>query len=216
MQHKAPRKETSVCPRHNSRVRSPELQEHPFTEAPALYSFNVPKYLNILLRAQEFAKEHNKKLSWCYAKDVPLHAGDRELAVDVLMRKLQVWLSMHDQKTEHLSSVFPLVDDLPVRLTDSIDRDRGLYKGRRGRLHGWTKHPDDIPIELDNGECILTRMPLVIYVYFEGATWRIDKLPIGVYPFTPKTRKWHVNKNQGIEARRTVFFYYPISVPRLT
>ena len=185
------------------------MQEHPFTEAPALYSFNVPKYLNILLRAQEFAKEHNKRLSWCYAVDVPLHAGDRELAEDALLRKLQGWLSMHDQKTNHLASVFPLVEDLPVRLTDSIDRDRGLYKGRRGRIRGWTRHPDDVPIELNNGECILTHMPLAIYVYFEGATWRIGQLPVGVYPLTPKTRKWQVNKGQGIEARRTGYLLLP-------
>ena len=96
-----------------------------------------------------------------------------------------------------------------MRLTDSTDRDRGLYKGRRGRIRGWTRHPDDVPIELNNGECILTHMPLVIYVYFEGATWRIGKLDPGVYPLTPKTRKWHVNKNQGIEARRTGYLLLP-------
>ena len=97
MPHKTPRKETGSPPQHKSRT-------HP-------------------LRAQEFAKEHNKRLSWCYAVDVPLHAGDRKLADDALVQKVQGWLSMHDEKTNHLASVFPLVDDLPVRLTDSIDRD---------------------------------------------------------------------------------------------
>ena len=52
-------------------------------------------------------------------------------------------------------------------------------------------------------------MPLVIYVYFEGATWQIGKYPVGVYPLTPKARKWQVNKGQGIEARRTGYLLLP-------
>ena len=41
----------------------------------------------------------------------------------------------------------------------------------------------------------------ILYMYFEDATWRLGKLPIGVYPLRPKTRKWQVNQNQDIEAR---------------
>ena len=45
---------------------------------------------------------------------------------------------------------------------------------------------------LDTGEAL--------YMYFEDATWRLGKLPIGMYPLRPKTCKWQVNQNQGTVA----------------
>ena len=43
----------------------------------------------------------------------------------------------------------------------------------------------------------------VSYRYFENATWRLGKLPIGVYPRLPKTHKCQVNQNQRVAARLT-------------
>ena len=54
------------------------------SKAPALYSFNMPKYFAILLRARQFAKEQGVQLTWCYARDTPMHPGDRELKTDAL------------------------------------------------------------------------------------------------------------------------------------
>ena len=122
--------ETSIIP--------DELHQAPFTSAPALYSFNVPRYFSIQLRAKEYAKQHNKQLSWCHARDVPLHPNDRDLPTEALTQKLQAWLRRHDQDTSNLTSMLPLVKGLPVRLTDSVDRERQLYRGRRGTIYGWT------------------------------------------------------------------------------
>ena len=58
---------------------SPSLRTSPYTHAPALYTFNVPRYFSTNLRAREFAKHNNIQLSWCYAKEVPLHPDDRNL-----------------------------------------------------------------------------------------------------------------------------------------
>ena len=44
-------------------------KRHPFSHAPALFTFNVPRYFAILIRAREFAREANVELTWCYAKD---------------------------------------------------------------------------------------------------------------------------------------------------
>ena len=56
---------------------------------------------------------------------------------------------------------------------------------------------------------MLDRLPLVIYLYFPEATWQIGKLKPGVYPLTPKSRTWKVNKYTGIEARRTGYCAIP-------
>ena len=142
-----------------------EMRQPPFTDAPALYIFNVPRYFNLQLRAREFARKSNSQLLWCHAVDIPMHPGDRDLPEAALRSKLAAWLSRHDQETSHLTSIFPLVKDLPVRITVSIDRDLQLYKGRRGRIYVWTLHPETLFTDLENGESLLDRLPLVICIF---------------------------------------------------
>ena len=185
-----------------------EFHKEPYSSAPALYSFNVPRYFSTNLRAREFAKQNNVQLSWCYAKDIPLHPGDRELKHDALLSKLFAWLRKHDQQTSHLASIYALAVGLPIRLTESVDRSRGLYRGRKGFIFGWTMAPGCIPEEID-GEFLLSHLPLVIYLYFPEATWQVGKLPVGVYPLKPRSRTWTVNKYTGIAARRTGFWIVP-------
>ena len=102
------------------------LQKPPFSSAPALYSFNVPRYFCTNVRAREFCKQSNVQLSWCYAKDIPLHPGDRELKAEALQNKLLAWLRRHDQETSHLPSIYPLAVGMPIRLTENVDRNRQL------------------------------------------------------------------------------------------
>ena len=81
-----------------------------------------------------------------------MHPDDRELKADALEKKRIAWLQRHDQATCNLISLFPLAVGLPVRLTDNEDRDRHLYRGRGGVIHGWTGHPDATKIlQKENG-----------------------------------------------------------------
>ena len=57
---------------------------------------------------------------------------------------------------------------LPVRLTDSIDRGRSLYRGRRGFILNWAERPDCERSDVD-GEWVMNELPSVIYVHFPGA-----------------------------------------------
>ena len=114
------------------------------------------------LRAREFAKQNNVQLSWCYARDRPLHPGDRELAPEALHAKLIAWLRRHDQETSHISSILPLAVGMPIRLTGKVDRDRQMYRGRRGFIFDWTLAADCIPEEI-GGEWLLSKLPPVIY-----------------------------------------------------
>jgi len=138
-----------------------ELRQTPFSEAPAIYGFNVPRYHSLQLRAREYAKQQNKQLSWCYAKDVPLHPGDLELSGEKLDQKRSSWLNRHEQDTSQLTSLLPLARDMPVRLTDTIDRSRQMYRGRRGFIHAWTFDPLT-DAETVGGEYLLDRLPSVI------------------------------------------------------
>ena len=145
----------------------PTLHQEPFSSAPAIYNYNVPKYWAVHLRAREFAKQHNRQLTWAFARDVPLFQDDRSLPEDQLNSKRCRWLERHDQQTSHLSSVFPWVVGLPVRLTDSIDRGRSLYRGRRGYILNWAERPDSERTDVD-GEWVMNELPSVIYVHFPG------------------------------------------------
>ena len=190
-------------------VPEARLHEEPFASAPAIYDYNVPKYHAMHLRAREFAKTHQRRLSWTIARDVPLYHEDRTLPADQLREKLCRWLMIHDQRTAHITSILPLVVGLPVRLTESIDRARQLYRNRRGTIVGWAPHPEETSEEADN-EWLLSHMPQCIYVAFAGATWKIHKdLEVGVYPLAPVSRTWKVNEYTGIRARRTGFFLLP-------
>ena len=80
---------------------------------------------------------------------MPLHPGGRELKYEALQAKLTAWLRRHDQETSHLASLIPLAKSMPIRLTDNVDRELQLYRGRRGRIYGWTLSPQCIPEEVD-------------------------------------------------------------------
>ena len=182
----------------------PELHRDPFSGAPALYTFNVPRYFATNLRAREFAKQKNLQLSWCYARDVPLHPGDRDLPHDKMDAKLFSWLRRHDQETGHIPSIYPLAVGMPIRLTENVDRGRQLFRGRKGVIYGWTMAPGCVPEEID-GEFILDALPLVIYIHFPDAKWRIGKLPEGVYPFEAEIQNlesqqahWHRSTAHGL------------------
>ena len=163
----------------------PELYRQPFVGAPALYTFNVPRYFATNLRAREYAKQSNVQLTWCYAKDEPLHPEDRELARDKLDEKLFSWLKRHDQETGHIPSIYPLAVGMPVRLTENADRGKQLYRGRKGQIYGWTMASNCIPMEHE-GEFILDKLPQVIYIQFADVDWKIGDLPVGVFSHDTK------------------------------
>ena len=47
------------------------------------------------------------------------------------------WLQFHDQKTGGIMGLFPLIKDLPVRLTGHINRELALYKTTKCKIHSW-------------------------------------------------------------------------------
>ena len=58
--------------------------------------------------------------------------------------KRRRWLQFHDQKTGGIMGLCPLVKGLPVRLTDHVDRDLGLYKQTKCTIHGWSLNLNEV------------------------------------------------------------------------
>ena len=107
-------------------------------------------------------------------------------------------------------SLLPLVVGLSMRLTETVDRKRKLFKGRRCWLESWVPHPDEAKLEID-GEWVLSHMPVVIYVSFEERNWEHmhEDVSATAFPMTPSSRTWKVNKQTGVCARRTGYFLIP-------
>ena len=57
-------------------------------------------------------------------------------ALDVKRRR---WLEFHDQKTGGIMGLLPLIKGLPVRLTEHVNRNKGLFKNTKCKIHEWSE-----------------------------------------------------------------------------
>ncbi len=142
------------------------MRRPPFDTAPALFAYNVPRSYTALLRSREYARATGLTVSWGFSQDIPLHREDRELSDVDLHKKRSSWPQRLDQETSHVASQLPLVSGLPMRLTDTVSRELKLFRGRKCVLRGWAPHPEQERFDVD-GEWVLTKMPKVLYLYFE-------------------------------------------------
>ena len=94
--------------------------------------------------------------------------------------------------------MFPLIVNLPVALTDHINRspDKQLLRGKIGRIHSWKVSVTDASVWEDDVR-ILQELPEVVYVRFDKCTWHIEGAPeAGIYPITKIKRNWFLDKGR--------------------
>ena len=120
--------------------------------------------------------------------------------------KLQ-WLQRHDKECGGLYGVLPLCVGMPVRATDHLDRKRGILKGTKGLVVGWSEIADETPAPEG---VVCNALPAVVYVKFETATsWQIPGMPdSNVYPVGPCRRVWYLDwqrKSPKLRVSRTQF-----------
>ena len=86
-------------------------------------------------RARDFANTCGQAVTYVTAKDTPSTDALRERP-DLPAHKLS-WLQRHDRESGDLYGVLQLVKDMPVALTDHIDRssDKQLLRGRIDLVH---------------------------------------------------------------------------------
>ena len=105
--------------------------------------------------------------------------------------------------------LLPLIKGLPVRLTDHIDRNLGLYKQTKCTIHGWTLNINEASAK-DDRERVLDFQPDMIYLKFENAKWRVhDDLEQGVYPMKVTGKIWNISENTKMKAKRLGFQIVP-------
>ena len=80
--------------------------------------------------------------------------------------KLQ-WLQRHDKECGGLYGVLPLCVGMPVRATDHLDRKRGILKGTKGLVVGWSEIANETPAPEG---VVCNALPAVVYVKFDTAT----------------------------------------------
>ena len=107
-----------------------------FAAAPYVHPFNQPKYHALICHAWQYARSQQKQLLWCLAQDWPLTEDDDNLSVEALQRLREQWLLTHDQRTNGIMGVLPLVHGMPVRFSDCVCPDLKLHKMSPGLLIG--------------------------------------------------------------------------------
>ncbi|CAK0818888.1 unnamed protein product [Prorocentrum cordatum] len=127
-----------------------------------------------------------------------------------LAQQKMAWLQRHDKESGDLYGFLPIVEGMPVALTDHIDRseDKNLLRGRVGRVQSWACDGDgDNDRVTRGGETILKKTPKVIFVLFDEGDggkggrkpcqWTIEgmKTP-GLHPVIPQKKEWFVDKGR--------------------
>ena len=114
--------ECAICSKHRAdrcRVRCHEWdkrhEEKPFTDAPYLHPFNLPRYYALLLRALRFARAHGQILLWYCWEDKPYKGVDESLRGEQLEARRQNWPKDSDDKTAGIMGLLPLVREMPMR-----------------------------------------------------------------------------------------------------
>ena len=116
---------------------------------------------------------------------------------DLVLQKA-AWLSRHDRECGDLYGMFPLIEGLPVALTDHVDRNpaKQLLRGKLGVIHSWKCSATEGSVWEDDVR-ILHELPEVVYVKFPGCTWQMDGTPEpGIYPIETVKRQWFLDKGR--------------------
>ena len=115
----------------------PRFQSAKFAVAPAVFPNDDLKYEVNMLRAQAHASKSGTGIMYCPAKDTPT-ADALRVRSDLASQKVS-WLNRHDRESGDLYGMLPLIEGMPVAMTDHIDRnsDKRILRGRVGYVHSW-------------------------------------------------------------------------------
>ena len=116
------------------------------------------KTADALFSTQDFANTCGQAVTYVAAKDTPSTEALRERP-DLPAHKMS-WLQRHDRESGDLYGVLQLVKDMPVALTDHIDRsaDKQLLRGRIGLVHSWVLDDKETSV-YQNGKRVLNHLP---------------------------------------------------------
>lgn len=133
-----------------------------FTEAVCIVPNNDTRTEINKARSRRFAAERGEQLQWCMAEDV-VSAKALNIEQDLCQRKVE-FLRRTDKSCGDLSGIVPLVQKMPVFLTQHIDRgpERNLLKGKRCVIEDWV---------LDERDWVDYAQYVCFFGSFSGTTW---------------------------------------------
>ena len=103
----------------------------------------------------------------------------------------------------------PLVRGIPVRFSETVDRERQIFKHTRGVLTGWeltARERDRVAGSAEEEEIVLTSMPRRLFVTVEGRAWKVrPELEAGVFVVSPVYRQWVRDAEGNAKVRRHGF-----------
>ena len=175
-----------------------------FAQAPLVHPFNQPKYHAQILHAITFAKATSQKILWVVARDTPQEASNYQNKAD-LQKQQERWLELHDRQTAGILGLFPLIEGMPVRFTETYDRGANAFKHATGLLTGWSLSDVDVAkIDAsDDPEIVLQDCPAFLLVQLTAPP---PDRPDGTIEVRPATRVW---KLKALQVRRRDFHVAP-------
>ena len=208
----AERKRRCCVLRENDEEDKKRFVSEPFAGAAYVHPFRHPSFHATQLRAIVFAKSKKRRLLWVTAYDKIL-TNNLACSKDKEELRKERWLEFHDRFTAGIPGLLPLVLDLPMRFTESINRkarEMGVFKHSRGILRGW-KLPEEEESRLaalDDPEVVLVRRPLELYIEVATptkATPTVDGKRI--FTLTVQAKAWSLDKAGAVKIQR---FGFPI------
>ena len=104
--------------------------------------------------------------------------------------------------------LFPLVLNIPVRFTNSLNRNYGVFKHSRGWIRGWKLTAAELErlSSTDDPEIVLLEPPEEIYIEVETATSAMPKTKDKcIYTHRPTCRPWFPDKQNNVKLLRWFF-----------
>ena len=176
-----------------------------FAAAPYVHPFNLPKYQAQISHAVLFAKASARKVFWIVAQDELRDTSVFRNSAEVHSRQRE-WLRKHDKQTAGILGLLPLVKGMPVRLTETCNREVGAFKHATGTLVGWCLPTPELfrITSLVEPEILLEAFPQYLRIQLSNASSKNDTPHL--YDLKPCRRTW---RDGNIEVHRTGFQLAP-------
>ena len=190
---------------------NPAYLQSPFVEAPYVHPFRAPSYYTQLLRAVGLAKKMQEKIYWIAAHDKVACKGGGASVGSVTEARKQYYLQLHDGKTGGIPGIFPCLINLPVKFTDSLRRDLGIFKHAKGILRGWefTEEEAARVALIEAPEIVLKNWPRKLFIEVPKA---FDTLPLTngkkIFVLQPQMKPWALGSG-GLKLQRYGFPLVP-------
>ena len=153
---------------------------------------------------------------WITAYDKPKKQDDAKFKGERLEQLKEEWLQLPSARTSGIPGLFPLVKDLPVRFTDSPDkqaRERGVFKNAKGVLRGWELPPEESERLSTCGEpeVVLRHRPKRLFIEMVESTSKDLARVRGkrIYTLTVRPKVWSIDGQGNVQITRYGFTIVP-------